>query len=193
MKRRDQLKQHLKPGEVYRRADLVKWSKSVDRHTRELVNEGTLKKLRHGLYYCPKVSTFGEVPADTAQLVETFLNDDDFLLTSPNTYNTLGLGTTQLYNTRVVYNHKRHGVFELGGHQLEFRMKHKFPRKLSEEFLLVDLMNNLKSLAENQETLRLRVSEKARQMEPKKLKRAVKRYANAASKKYFESVLAHAT
>lgn len=189
MKRLEQLKKHLKPGTVYRRADLAKWSKSVDRHARELVEEGVLKKLQNGLYYCPKHSLFGTVPADDKQLVKSFLKDDDFLLTSPNAYNALGLGTTQLYNTRVVYNHKRHGVFELGGRKFEFRRKPKFPKKVTEEFLLVDLMNNLQSLAEDQQTLRKKAREKATHMEKTKLKRAVKQYANVASKKYFESVL----
>jgi hypothetical protein len=189
MKRLEHLKKHLKPGTVYRRADLTKWSKSVDRHARELVEEGVLKKLQNGLYYCPKHSLFGTVSADDKQLVKSFLKDEDFLLTSPNAYNALGLGTTQLYNTRVVYNHKRHGVFELGGRKFEFRRKPKFPKKVTEEFLLVDLMNNLQSLAEDQQTLRKKAREKATHMEKTKLKRAVKQYANVASKKYFESVL----
>ena len=192
MKRLEQLKQHLKPGTVYRRSDLAKWSKSVDRHARELVQEGVLDKLQNGLYYYPKASVFGAVPADEKSLVRSFLKEDDFLMTSPNAYNALKLGTTQLYNTLVVYNHKRHGTFELGGRKFEFRMKHRFPRKLTEEFLLVDLMNNLKSLAENKEALKNKVREKIFQMDTKKLKAAVKRYANTSSKKYFDSVLANA-
>ncbi|RYG31935.1 hypothetical protein EON81_21775, partial [bacterium] len=40
--------------------------------------------------------------------------DNRFLVTSPNAYNTLGVGTTQLYNKKTVYNHKRHGNFTLG-------------------------------------------------------------------------------
>jgi hypothetical protein len=189
MKRLDQLKKHLKSGTVYRRADLAKWSKSVDRHARELVEEGVLQKLRNGLYYCPTHSLFGTVPADDKQLVKSFLKDDDFLLTSPNAYNALGLGTTQLYNTRVVYNHKRHGVFELGGRKFDFRRKPRFPKKVTQEFLLVDLVNNLKSLAEDQQMLRMKAREKAVQMEKAKLKQAVKKYANEATKKYFEAVL----
>ena len=47
--------------------------------------------------------------------MEAFLRDHRFLLTSPNAYNSLAFGTTQLYNQTVVYNHKRHGQFELGG------------------------------------------------------------------------------
>ena len=38
-----------------------------------------------------------------------FLRDKDFLVFSPSAYNTLGLGTTQLYNRTLVYNHKPTG------------------------------------------------------------------------------------
>lgn len=193
MKCLEKLKQRLKPGAVYRRSDLAKWSKSVDRHTHELVQEGVLEKLQNGLYYYPKSSIFGNVPADEKTLVKAFLKEDDFLMTSPNAYNTLKLGTTQLYNTLIVYNHKRHGTFELGGRKFEFRMKHRFPRKLTKEFLLVDLINNLKSLAEDTEMLKVRAREKALQMNTKKLRQTVRRYANISSKKYFDSVLINAT
>lgn len=185
-----ELKKHLRSGKTYRRADLAQWSKSVDRHLQVLVREGSLKKLRAGLYYCPKKSVFGEVPADDHELVRTFLKDDRFLLTSPNAYNALGLGTTQLYNRRVVYNHKRHGEFVLGGRTYEFRVKHHFPRQaVTEEFLLVDLMNNLDELAEDQEALRARAREKALGMDPTRLKRAVHEFASASAKKFFAGFL----
>ena len=92
MKRLEQLKRNLKPGKVYRRSDLKKWSKSVDRHAYELVEEGVLEKLQNGLYYYPDKSVFGTVPPKDEQLVRAFLKDGNFLLTSPNTYNALGLG-----------------------------------------------------------------------------------------------------
>ena len=38
MKQLDILKKHLKQGEVYRRADLKKWSTAVDRHLQQFVN-----------------------------------------------------------------------------------------------------------------------------------------------------------
>jgi len=193
MKRLELLKRHLHPGTVYRRADLAQWSKSVDRHAKELVDAGVLSKLQNGLYYCPKKSLFGTVPASEAELVKTFLKDDNFLLTTPNTYNQLGVGTTQLYNLTVVYNHKRHGTFELGGRHFEFRRKYKFPKKLSNEFLLVDLMNNLKTLAEDQEAVRARVGVKVRQFDLQKLKQAVKQYGSVASQKYFGEVFANAS
>lgn len=193
MKRLDELRMHLRPGRTYRRADLTQWSKSVDRHLLELVRAGVLKKLRTGMYYCPKQSVFGEVPADDYELVRTFLKDDRFLLTSPNSYNALGLGTTQLYNKRVVYNHKRHGDFVLGGRTYSFRVKHHFPRRAAtEEFLLVDLVNNLGELAEDREVVLARALEKAMSMDQARLKRAVHEFANSATRKLFEGALANA-
>src|ERR1700680_952246 len=105
MSKLDELKKHLKRGEVYRRSDLVKWSKSVDRHLEALVKDGILQKLSQGLYYFPEESAFGMTPPEEEALIRGFLKDDRFLLTSLNAYNSLGVGTTQLYNQRTVYNH----------------------------------------------------------------------------------------
>src|SRR5690348_17174695 len=143
------LKKHLRPGQVYRREDLAQWSNAVDRHLKQLQEDGTLTKLAPGLYSFPKETVFGKSPAADEELVETFLRDHRFLLASPNAYNSLGVGTTQLYNKTVVYNHKRHGEYALGGRKFEFRMKPAFPKKLTREFLLVDLVNNLDRLAES--------------------------------------------
>jgi len=192
MKRLDQLKNHLRPGHVYRRADLARWSKSVDRHARELVESGELRKLRNGLYYSPKATVFGQVPPDERELVRSFLKEDDFLLTSPNAYNSLGLGTTQLYNTRVVYNHKRHGRFTLGGVPFDFRRKPRFPRQVTEEFLLVDLLNNLSELAEDRAVVRERAYAKARSLDAAKLRRAARDYGKVATRKFFDQALADA-
>ena len=189
----DAFEELLQPGKTYRRAELSLFSKSVDRHLQELVRKGALKKLRAGLYYYPKNSAFGEVPADDHEVIRTFLKDDRFLLTSPNAYNALGLGTTQLYNKLVVYNHKRHGEFVLGGRAYDFRVKHHFPcRAVSKEFLLVDLVNNLGQLAEDQETLLRRVQEKALTMNATRLKRAVQEFATTTTKKFFEKTFTNA-
>lgn len=192
MKRSEQLKRHLHPGRVYRRADLSQWSKSVDRHLRELVDLGVLQKLQNGLYYYPKLSIFGQVPASERELVRRFLKEDDFLLTSPNAYNTLGLGTTQLYNIRIVYNHKRHGRFTLGELTFDFRRKPRFPRKLTEEFLLVDLLNNMSELAEDTEALSMRVRIKAKELNARKLRLAARNYGKVATRKFFNQVLSDA-
>jgi hypothetical protein len=37
--------EHLQPGQVYRRADLTKWSNAVDRHLQQLVGKGAIQKL----------------------------------------------------------------------------------------------------------------------------------------------------
>ncbi len=188
MKTLNKLVRHLRRGSVYRRADLEQWSNAVDRHLGELVKNGTLQKLSHGLYYYPKETVFGLVPPDEAALVRSFLKDDAFLLTSPNAYNTLGVGTTQLYNKRVVYNHKRHGEFELGGRTFFFHLKPRFPKKLTPEFLLVDLVNNLKVLAEDPKEVLSKVKSKAKTMEERKLKKTVKAYGGVKAKKVFGSV-----
>lgn len=184
-----QLKRQLKPGEVYRRTELSNWTKSVDRHLEELVQEGTLQKLSQGLYYFPKESAFGKTPPDENVLVERFLKDHRFLLTSPNAYNSLGVGTTQLYNMRTVYNHKRHGEFKLGNKTFHFRIKPHFPKKVTPEFLLVDLVNNLHSLAEDNNEVMKKVTEKIASMDKKKLKYSVAEYGSVKTKKLFAPLL----
>ncbi|MEQ1587542.1 MAG: DUF6088 family protein [Cyclobacteriaceae bacterium] len=179
----DGFKSHLKRGEVYRRADLTKWSRSVDRHLEELLEDGSLKKLSQGLYYFPKKSAFGDTPPEEEVVVRSFLKDDRFLLTSPNAYNSLGLGTTQLYNTRMVYNHKRHGEFNLGNRKFNFQLKHHFPKTITPEFLLVDLVNNLDNLAEDRKDLLGKALSRAERMDPRKLAYAVRMYSDSKTKK----------
>ena len=97
----EQFRRHLRPGRVYRREDLLPWSRSVDRHLKELTDDGTLQKLRTGLYYSPRKFEFGEAPADEHELVKAFLKTDRFVVTSPNAYNQLGLGTTQVAKNKT--------------------------------------------------------------------------------------------
>jgi len=189
MNSRRTLRTHLKEGCLYRRSDVGQWSKSPDRHLAELVKEGTLEKLSPGLYYYPKQSVFGKTPPDEVKLVRSFLKDDRFLITSPNVYNGPGVGTTQLYNQRVVYNHKRHGEFVLGKQRFLFRIKPNFPNKLTEEFLLVDLLNNIELIAEDKATILQSARSKALSMDQKKLARAVKEYGGVRAKKFFHPVL----
>lgn len=183
------LTKHLYPGTVYRRSDLEQWSTSVDRHLRQLQEQGRLRKLSGGLYYYPKKTIFGETPADDQKLVRSFLKDDRFLLTTPNAYNTLGVGTTQVYNETVVYNHKRHGRFILGGRAFDFRVKHYFPLNLSSEFLLVDLVDNLEHIAEDRENVLQNVKKKVDSVDAKTLSKAVHAYGGTRAKKFFREVL----
>ena len=97
-----ELKRHLRLGQVYRRKDLARWSTAVDRHVRQLVDEGHLEKVSAGVYMAPRKTRFGNAPAEPQKLIETFLGDDRFLMISPSALNSLGVGTTQLHNEAVV-------------------------------------------------------------------------------------------
>lgn len=112
------------------------------------------------------------------------------MLTSFNAYNNLGLGTTQLYNEVVVYNHKRHGKFQLGRRVFNFRMKPYFPKTLTPEFLLVDLVNNINYVAEDTKDLLERVKKKALTMNQNLLKRCVKAYGSVRAKNFFTFLFA---
>lgn len=193
MNKLQEIKKHLRPGQVYRREDLAMWSNAVDRHLRQLREEGTLTRLSGGLYYRPKKTAFGDAPAEDEKLVQAFLRDHRFLLTSPNAYNALGLGTTQLYNETVVYNHKRHGRFELGGRVFEFRVKPHFPKRLTAEFLLVDMVNNLDSLAEDTDAVLERIKKKLPSFDEAALARVVRDYGAVRTRKFFLPLLADAT
>src|SRR6266853_775134 len=189
MTKLEEFRRHLRPGQVYRRVDLAQWSNAVDRHLKQLVTDGTLTKLAPGLYLYPKETVFGKAPAEDDKLVGAFLKDRRFLLASPNTYNMLGVGTTQLYDKTVVYNHKRHGSFTLGGRTFEFRVKPSFPKSLTREFLLVDLVNNVDQLAESKSEVLARVTEKAASCDFRRLERASRNYVNVQTKKFFANAL----
>lgn len=183
------LKQHIKPGEVYRRSDLEYYSTAVDRHLSRLTKDGLLMKLGQGLYYAPKKSKFGIVPPNDQDLVERFLKDKSFLLVSPNAYNSLGLGLTQLYNTTWVYNHKRHGEFILNGKNFLFKLKSAFPATLSREFLVIDLLNNLDELAEDQDLVIKTFQENIDRFESLALMKMAQQYGAGATKKLLKPVL----
>ena len=193
MSKFDDLKKQLRRGKVYRRAELARWSNAVDRHVALLVEEGALTKLSGGLYYYPKKTSFGEVPAEDEKLVKAFLKDDRFLLTSPNAYNSLGVGSTQLYNETVVYNHKRHGRFKLGNRFFDFRMKPHFPKTVSHEFLLVDLVNNLNRISEQRSLMLEGVARQAKHANQKVLANAVSEYGGVRAKNFFAPLLARDT
>jgi hypothetical protein len=189
MTKLQEFKRHLRPGQVYRREELTRWSNAVDRHLKQLVDDGTLTKLAGGLYAYPKETVFGKAPAEDDKLVGTFLKDHRFLLASPNAYNSLGVGTTQLYDKTVVYNHKRHGQFSLGRRTFDFRVKPSFPRTLSREFLLVDLVNNLDQLAESRNDVLARVKERAASYDAPRLQRTARDYGKVRTKKFFAEAL----
>jgi hypothetical protein len=189
MKQVEYLKKQLRSGEVYRRADLEVWSNAVDRHLKQLTQDGSLEKLSGGLYYAPRQTVFGKTPAEEHELIASFLKEDRFVVTSPNDYNTLGVGTSQLYNERTVYNQKRHGTFKLGNRSFRFMRKNTVPTKLTPEFLLVDLMNNMNSLAEDQPALLGNIQRKATELNRKQLKYWTNEFGSVGTKKKLAHLL----
>jgi hypothetical protein len=183
------LRQHIKKGEVYRRSDLEYYSTAIDRHLATLTKDGTLVKLNQGLYYAPKQSKFGVVPPDDHQVVKRFLKDEDYLLVSPNTFNSLGLGLTQLYNTTWVYNHKRKGEFQLNGKTFEFKIKSAFPKHITREYLLVDLLNNLENLAEDESQAMDKLQFNVRNFDTDALMKATQQYGTGKTKRTLKTIV----
>jgi hypothetical protein len=192
MRKFDEFARKLRPGKAYRRADLAEWTTSVDRHVKQALDAGMLTKASGGLYYAPKRTAFGDAPAEDKTLVAAFLKNDPFLMASPNAFNGLGVGATQLHNKTVVYNHKRHGQFVLGGQVYDFRMKPRFPHKLDREFLLVDLVNNIDQLGEDRGEILARVKDRLPANDPAKLRAAIKAYGSEKAKRFFKTALSEA-
>ena len=181
--------QHINQGEVYRRSDLEYYSTAIDRQLAQLIKGGNLVKLNQGLYYAPMQSKFGVVPPDDHLLVERFLKDEDFLLISPNSFNTLGLGLTQLYNTMWVYNHKRKGEFIFNGKSFDFKLKNSFPQKITREYLLVDLLNNFESLAEDKKNIVDKLTRNVLSFNMDALMKATQQYGNGTAKRIIKLIV----
>lgn len=179
------LVRHVRAGKVYRREDLVPYSTNVNRELQQLVAQGLLQKLAQGMYYKPKKNVFGEVPPNESDLLAVFLKDKNFLSFNPSVYNSLRLGTTQLYNKNIVYNHKRHGMFKLDQREYDFRLKHNFPKpsQVTTEYLLVDMLNNLSDLAEDEDEVLERAKKKLNQFDAKKLNKALVDFGSVATKR----------
>ena len=76
----------------------------------------------------PRMTRFGPAPDAPETLVAAFLGSDDFLIVSPNAFNGLGVGTTQLYNEAWVYNRMLDGRHELDGRLYDFRRWPSVPK-----------------------------------------------------------------
>jgi len=153
LKRRlDKFSNGLKPGRVYRAHELSKYTNSLGRDLRLLVESQRLKTAGKGLYYVPDKLGNSEIPARTKELVEKFLKTNHFLLRSLSDFNRLDLGLTQMFKETFVYNTKRDGKVELDGREFFFKKK-EFPKDHLDEYLFVDFLNNIEKLGENREML----------------------------------------
>lgn len=178
----------MKMGQVYRRKDLEEYSKSLDRDLAKLCKSGALNKISHGMYVRREVSQFGPLPPNERDLVRSFLGDSRFLMTSYNSFNSLGLGLTQLGNETVVYNRKRHLKTKLGSRVFVFKIVREFPSKVSKEFLLIDLLNNLDEVGADEEVVLSNIKQKLTDFDHTKLVRMAKQYGKVKTKRFIESL-----
>jgi hypothetical protein len=190
MNNAEKLRNFMQPGRVYRRQDLEGCSTAVDRDLHTLVVSGEAVKLAGGLYYRPGKNAFGSAPPEERELVRAFLKTEDFLLTSYNYFNQFGLGLTQVYTTTLVYNHKRSGEYSLGGKRFEFRLVPAYPAKLSREFILVDLLNNLKRLPDNTAGVVEQLKARLKEFDSAGLAACLKQYGRPGARNIFRRLYA---
>ncbi|MBK8869551.1 MAG: hypothetical protein KBD85_02310 [Elusimicrobia bacterium] len=187
----EKLKEKMRPGKVYRRQGLVGFSTALDRDLNTLVVKGEVLRLAPGLYCRPLKNSFGLTPPDDRELVRVFLKTDDFLLTSYNYFNQLRLGLTQVHNDDLVYNHKRSGEFTLGGKRFTFRVVPAYPRELTKEFLLVDLLNNLRNLPDNNGLVLQNLKSRFSEFNPRAIRECLEQYGRPASRAALQEVHAY--
>lgn len=137
---------YLDPGRVYRTRDLAVWTANPPRLAKRLVSDGALVPLAHGLFACPKRSRFGIVPPTDDELIRVFLDGAPFVFTGPDRWNALGLGSTALFATPLIYNTKRSGTFELGGRKFVLR-RVAFPETPPVEWFVIDLLEHANQAA----------------------------------------------
>ncbi len=131
----------LTPGRVYRTRELARWSANPTRYAQRLVRDAKLQPLAPGLFVHPKQSRFGAVPPTTEELLRGFLEGSAYVITGPERWNALGLGTTAVLPVTLVYNTKRSGEMELGGRRFLFR-RVAFPRRPTAEWFAIDLLEH---------------------------------------------------
>lgn len=108
-----------------------------------------------------------------------------------NSLNGIGLGLTQLYNEFTVYNQKRHGRVELGGMKFNFKRRSGYPSSPNSEFLLVEFMNERKTLAEHPENLPKYLRNKLQSLNKAKLKKYAESFGKVAVKKELEQLISN--
>ena len=185
----EKMRKKLSPQGVYRRNDFTGLSSNVDRYLKKLVSQKALVKIQNGLYMCPKQTVFGTAFPEEKQLLRVFLKDEHFVVYNFSLFNGLGLGLTQLYNKRVVFNRKRHGDFRFKGRWYHFYRWREAPKKLSKEFLYVEFLNRFEQLAEDRPKAMSMLKKQIKKLNQKNLKKAIKSYGKESSKKKLKLIL----
>lgn len=130
----------LEQGKVYRRDELGGVAL-----LRSMLDGGELMSVGSGLYACPKASRFGNVPPTESALISALLRGEPFVVTGPEKWNALGLGTTAVFARALVYNRKRTEVVKLGSRTFDLR-EVRFPEEPTEEWYALDLLEHASSM-----------------------------------------------
>lgn len=174
----------LEPGRVYRTRDLARWTSNPPRLARQLVREGALTRLSRGLFASPTPSRFGPAPPTDTALLRGFLHNSPFVVTGPERWNALGLGTTAVFPSTLVYNTKRSGRFRLGGRSFTLR-RVAFPKNPAPEWFVVDLLENAAHVGADAATIvaAVRVALAQRRFDPTRLLTMADRYGTRATRR----------
>ena len=184
---------NLTSGHVYRTRDLMRWGRNASRLARRLLDENRLERLGHGLFTHPRRGRFGTVPPTDEALLRAFLNGKRFVFTGPDRWNPLGLGTTAVHPTPLVYNTKRSGTFEIGGRSFRLR-RVAFPKRPSPEWFVVDLFENAEAAGTSREELTDALTRALRRhvFDPQRLREMAAHYGTKATAKRIETALTSA-
>ncbi|MCY3646767.1 MAG: hypothetical protein OXH07_07325 [Chloroflexi bacterium] len=168
----------LEPGHVYRTRDLSQWTSNPARLARRLVERGQFKPLAQGLFVHPRKSRFGAVPPADEEVMRAFL-DGPFVLTGPERWNALGLGTSAAFAAQLVYNTKRSGEFTFGGRRFLLR-RVAFPEHPSPEWFVVDLFQHAEQAAADRDdlTTALDSAVRSRRFDPELLRSMAREYGS---------------
>jgi hypothetical protein len=181
----------LKPGRVYRTRELARWSVNPTRFAQRLVRDGVLQPLAPGLYVHPRKSRFGDVPPTTEELLRGFLEGSPYVITGPERWNPLGLGTTAVLPVTLVYNTKRSGEIELGNRRFLFR-RVAFPQRPTPEWFTIDLLEHADMAGASRADLEAALARRlaSRELEREALHAAASRYGTRATTQLVERALA---
>ncbi|GMU40644.1 MAG: hypothetical protein AMXMBFR23_15100 [Chloroflexota bacterium] len=180
----------LTPGRVYRTRDLARWTSNPPRLARRLEREGRLQPLAHGLFVSPKRGRFGAVPPTDEAVMRAFLDGAPFVLTGPERWNALGLGTSASFAAQLVYNTKRSGEFQLGGRRYLLR-RVAFPKQPSPEWYVVDLFQHAEQAAADRDDLTRALGAALRrgQFDADRLRRCAQEYGSSDTRQRVEKAL----
>ncbi len=126
---------------MYRTRELRRWSANPTRLATRLVREGKLRRAAHGLFYAPIPTRFGPAPPGEIAILEAFFDGGPFLVTGPTKWNALGLGSTAMFASTLVYNSKRTGQFTFDGRRYLLR-RVLFPQDPPPEYFVIDLVQH---------------------------------------------------